>query len=222
MNDFTFHYKSMMKSIDYTNLPYWGRCAALRTVSRISHGDWMKAPKRTCEKNTSGLSCKHWRRCPIIEQQPYVQEFWIMPNLVFVYGTLRTGQSNYGIVADWVRSARPATIEGMLYHLPTYGFPAVVPGRGTVYGEVLEFTDFAKALAAMDDLEEYRGPGEDNFYERIVVCARLQDGSEVECYAYVFPVSRQNWLRSDAEYIPGGDWVEYINRRVNRTTLRPL
>jgi gamma-glutamylcyclotransferase (GGCT)/AIG2-like uncharacterized protein YtfP len=144
-----------------------------------------------------------------------------MPNLVFVYGTLRTGQSNYGIVADWVKRARLATIEGMLYHLPAYGFPAVVPGTGTVYGEVLEFTDFSSALEAMDDLEDYKGPGKDNFYERVVVSARLNNGSEVECYAYVFPVTREQWLRSEAVYISGGDWVEYINSGVNRTTLRP-
>jgi gamma-glutamylcyclotransferase (GGCT)/AIG2-like uncharacterized protein YtfP len=37
-----------------------------------------------------------------------------MPNLVFVYGSLRTGQGNHGIVAEWVKSATPASIEGVL------------------------------------------------------------------------------------------------------------
>jgi aminoglycoside phosphotransferase (APT) family kinase protein len=38
MNNFTQHYKSMMIKMDYTNLPYWELCAALRPASKIS--DW--------------------------------------------------------------------------------------------------------------------------------------------------------------------------------------
>jgi aminoglycoside phosphotransferase (APT) family kinase protein len=36
MIDFTNQYKSMMKTIDFTNLPYWDLCAALRPASKIS------------------------------------------------------------------------------------------------------------------------------------------------------------------------------------------
>lgn len=38
MNDFTSQYKSIMTIIDFTNLPYWDLCVALRPVTKIS--DW--------------------------------------------------------------------------------------------------------------------------------------------------------------------------------------
>jgi gamma-glutamylcyclotransferase (GGCT)/AIG2-like uncharacterized protein YtfP len=100
--------------------------------------------------------------------------------------------------------------------MPSHGYPAVVPGDGTVYGEVFEFSDFPKALHAMDDLEDYYGPGEDNVYERVITTARLQDGTAVECYVYVFPSTREEWLRTEAEFVPGGDWVQYIESRAIR------
>jgi aminoglycoside phosphotransferase (APT) family kinase protein len=36
MNDFTLQYKSRMPSIEFSNLPYWDLCAALRPASKIS------------------------------------------------------------------------------------------------------------------------------------------------------------------------------------------
>lgn len=37
MNEFTNQYKSLMPTIDFTNLPYWDLCAALRPASNISN-----------------------------------------------------------------------------------------------------------------------------------------------------------------------------------------
>lgn len=36
MNEFTRHYRSSMVSLEYTNLPYWDLCAALRPAGRMS------------------------------------------------------------------------------------------------------------------------------------------------------------------------------------------
>jgi aminoglycoside phosphotransferase (APT) family kinase protein len=38
MHTFTAHYRSTAVAIDYTNLPYWDLCAALRPASRLA--DW--------------------------------------------------------------------------------------------------------------------------------------------------------------------------------------
>ncbi|MBW5469572.1 phosphotransferase [Brevibacillus formosus] len=38
MNDFTLHYQSASKTLDYSQLPYWDLCAALRPASNLS--DW--------------------------------------------------------------------------------------------------------------------------------------------------------------------------------------
>ncbi|MFF0831342.1 phosphotransferase family protein [Brevibacillus sp. NPDC003359] len=36
MNDFTLHYQATMTKLDYTDLPYWDLCAALRPASNLS------------------------------------------------------------------------------------------------------------------------------------------------------------------------------------------
>lgn len=126
---------------------------------------------------------------------------------VFVYGTLMTGQRNHGCVARWVATAQPATVNGLLYQLP-YGYPAVVQGPGKVHGELLTFAYFGDALAAMDRLEGYEGPGQDNFYERIDAVARLQNGSVASCFMYVFAQERKGWLDLHAVLIQGGDWLD--------------
>ncbi|MGF9905885.1 phosphotransferase family protein [Brevibacillus porteri] len=38
MHEFTLHYQSASKTLDYTQLPYWDLCAALRPASNLS--DW--------------------------------------------------------------------------------------------------------------------------------------------------------------------------------------
>jgi aminoglycoside phosphotransferase (APT) family kinase protein len=47
MNDFTYKYKSIMKTIDFTNLPYWDLCAALRPASKISEWGLDEKTERT-------------------------------------------------------------------------------------------------------------------------------------------------------------------------------
>jgi gamma-glutamylcyclotransferase (GGCT)/AIG2-like uncharacterized protein YtfP len=131
---------------------------------------------------------------------------------VFVYGTLRTGQSNHQVIARWLKSAQLACIKGELYHLP-FGYPAVTRGEGTVYGELMEFNDPSRALKAMDELEDYFGEGQDNLYDRVITTAWLPDGSATECFVYVFPESRKVWLKSEAVKVDGGDWVRYMANR---------
>jgi gamma-glutamylcyclotransferase (GGCT)/AIG2-like uncharacterized protein YtfP len=89
----------------------------------------------------------------------------------------------------------------------------VTQGEGTVYGELMEFNDPAKALKAMDELEDYFGEGQDNLYDRVITTAWLPDGSATKCFVYVFPESRKVWLESEAVKVDGGDWVRYMANR---------
>ena len=59
--------------------------------------------------------------------------------MLFVYGTLRPGLSNGDVTRQsGLLAQRPATVTGYdLFHLEPEGYPAVVPGRSTVVGEVL-------------------------------------------------------------------------------------
>lgn len=94
---------------------------------------------------------------------------------VFVYGTLKPGESNYlryceGKVVD----ACPAIARGQLFALPV-GYPAMVAGEGIVCGFLLCFAN-AAILDDLDRLEDYnplREPTE-NEYQRqeIEICDR--------------------------------------------------
>lgn len=92
---------------------------------------------------------------------------------VFVYGTLRVGQSNHHIIESQLVRAVPAVIRGDLYHLPQQGYPAVIlDGAGFVYGEIMDFYDFEQALSDMDRLEGYEGPNHSlNLYDRVTISA---------------------------------------------------
>ena len=77
---------------------------------------------------------------------------------VFVYGTLKRGERNHGLVAPYLHRVLPGFVEGFrLYHLPwgphrPYAYPGMVPGEGRVFGEVLFLRP--EALSLLDALEE--------------------------------------------------------------------
>jgi gamma-glutamylcyclotransferase (GGCT)/AIG2-like uncharacterized protein YtfP len=133
---------------------------------------------------------------------------------VFVYGTLRRGQRYYPQIADWVESAEPATAKGILYHLPD-GYPAMVPGEGTVQGELLTLRDSEAAIAVMDQIEGYDGAGKENEYVRITGTAMTKNGC-CSCQMYIYPQERKVWLARCAHWIPEGDWVQWIEKNCGR------
>lgn len=107
---------------------------------------------------------------------------------VFVYGTLLPGESNHHIAAPYLTAEPPVpgSIRGRLYDAGPY--PGLVPDpRGPlVYGMWLTVT--SEGLIAMDQLEEYYGPGDSrNDYDRIL--ARDAHG-ELEGYVYVWSDGR--------------------------------
>ncbi|WP_409344692.1 gamma-glutamylcyclotransferase [Paenibacillus sp. MBLB4367] len=106
-------------------------------------------------------------------------------NRVFVYGTLLSGQSNNHIAAPYTTASTPGTLRGRLYDIGDY--PALVLSEDglDVAGEWITVSD--EGLRAMDDLEEYYGPGQANVYERVWI----QDAYESwEGWVYV-------WLKAE-------------------------
>ncbi|MFS0553348.1 phosphotransferase family protein [Brevibacillus sp. 179-C9.3 HS] len=53
MNDFTLHYQAAMKTLDYTHLPYWDLCAALRPASNLSYWGLEKSTEKTMRERHS-------------------------------------------------------------------------------------------------------------------------------------------------------------------------
>jgi gamma-glutamylaminecyclotransferase len=116
---------------------------------------------------------------------------------VFVYGSLRSGESNHRYLA----TARPlgpsATSPGFtLYDLGPYAAIART-GEGSVTGELYEVD--APALAELDRLE-----GHPTFYRRQPIT--LADGEEAEAY-----VQRPDQVRGKPP-VPGGDWRQRARR----------
>lgn len=74
---------------------------------------------------------------------------------VFVYGTLKPGESNYQYYCKGKTVAEiPAYTWGQLYHLPI-GYPGMTQGNNKVMGWLLSFED-KQILASLDLLEDYQ------------------------------------------------------------------
>lgn len=138
---------------------------------------------------------------------------------VFVYGTLRVGESNHHLIAgqsrvrDRVRTAAAFHLVGydifgersegpdpsVPGHLHHFRFPAMLEGGDTsVVGEVYEVDP--ATLAVLDRLEEHP-----DFYQRRII--RLEDGEEV--IAYLLPRER---MMEGGVPIPSGDWMDWIQK----------
>lgn len=123
---------------------------------------------------------------------------------IFVYGSLLTGESNHHVAAPYLLEFAPGTIRGRLIDLGPY--PALV--RTDVHqgidiqGEWFIVTE--QGLRAMDELEEYYGPGKANVYDRIWVKDLYE---EREGWVYVW--------HEDRGYpgIEGGSWRNHLKAK---------
>ena len=115
------------------------------------------------------------------------------PYLLFIYGTLRKGESSQFSQVLQAGSAPvgDGVARGILYSLGDY--PGMVNGDGEVRGEVVR----VKNPALWDDLDEYEGQD----YERVIRTIKLVDGGEVQAWAYLYVGNV-----SGKPLIPGGDW----------------
>lgn len=88
---------------------------------------------------------------------------------LFVYGTLKPGECNYGYCQQQVIAAEAAIAFGALYALPL-GYPAMTLGSSPVQGVLLSFAD-AAVLEQLDQLEDYcpSRPPEENEYNRAMI-----------------------------------------------------
>ncbi|MEJ8546808.1 gamma-glutamylcyclotransferase family protein [Brevibacillus borstelensis] len=135
---------------------------------------------------------------------------------VFVYGSLLPGFGNHNMyVKPYSHTLQPAVVRGHLYHFSA-GYPGLLRSEsGTVKGALLTFSSdvYEEALAGLDELEDYFGPGDPrNEYERIVASAMtIAEGEEVQAFLYRY--AKEDWARREGIYIPSGDWRRYMQYR---------
>lgn len=107
---------------------------------------------------------------------------------VFVYGTLRPGQKNYPrYLRGRTRRERSATISGQLYFVEDGGYPYLTPGRGEVFGDLMELcpSRCEEVLREVDRLEDYDPLDEEHsVYLRRKTEADLGNGERVTAWVY--------------------------------------
>ncbi|MCI3918760.1 gamma-glutamylcyclotransferase [Paenibacillus sp. TRM 82003] len=158
-----------------------------------------------------------------------------MEHKVFVYGTLLRGESNNSLLRQARLCSEQAKVRGALLDTGD-GYPALVLERFAaeqavpeseaaadgapfdrtnlgdwVYGELYAVDE--ATLAALDELEDYFGPGDArNLYDRERV--KVTSDTEVqEAWTYTFGLGRTAGLRS----IPLGDWR--VDRRLRELSF---
>jgi gamma-glutamylcyclotransferase (GGCT)/AIG2-like uncharacterized protein YtfP len=123
---------------------------------------------------------------------------------VFVYGTLRQADSRFGITSLVGVLHEEAELQGFDMLSIGGAFPGLVPGEGTVKGEVHVFEDFE----TLDHIEGFHPDDPENsLYRRETVRVSTSDG-EMEAAAYVFnqdPDTARNRYRR----IESGDWFTH-------------
>lgn len=125
---------------------------------------------------------------------------------VFVYGTLKPGEANYDYLQGKTFSVCDALTRGYLYHLPTLGYPALIPGEGTVYGCLLHFMD-TEVLAHLDVLEGYAPdrPLAENQYQRQQLAVYSLSGASLgQAWGYVMTPAQVEQL--GGIFLPSGWW----------------
>ena len=113
----------------------------------------------------------------------------LMPQHLFVYGTLKPGLSCALGAAERDRLAReatslgPGTTSGVLIDLGEY--PGLAPGNEVVHGTVYELKSPANTLKWLDEYEGRTGSIGDQ-YRREMRPVTVGGGTTIPCWTYVF------------------------------------
>lgn len=120
---------------------------------------------------------------------------------VFVYGTLKPGLHNYYVAQKaGAIDYQAGYIEGFeLYSLEPENYPAIVAGKGRVYGGVLRFADLNHAFKLLDELEGTTDIPP--LYSRQFVLVRPL-GVTAWVYTYNLSLEREGAIR-----VPSGEWL---------------
>jgi gamma-glutamylcyclotransferase (GGCT)/AIG2-like uncharacterized protein YtfP len=119
---------------------------------------------------------------------------------LFVYATLREGQTARSLIANQITRCVPASTTGAIYVFPMgyAGFVEAEPPRRVV-GEVLWLTELAATFGLLDAYE-----GQE--FARVVKQVTLDTGEAVWCWIYVLadPDAAQH-----GRLLEHGDWARH-------------
>lgn len=119
---------------------------------------------------------------------------------LFVYGTLRQGQTARSLIANQITRCVKAHTTGCIYAFPM-GYPGFSEGDGKsrVVGEVIWLTDLPATFGLLDAYE-----GDD--FARVIKQVTLETGEEV--WTWIYTLADPAAIKHGS-LIPSGDWVHY-------------
>ncbi|MEO8699150.1 MAG: gamma-glutamylcyclotransferase family protein [Kofleriaceae bacterium] len=118
---------------------------------------------------------------------------------LFVYGTMRQGQTARSIVANSITRTSKASTNGAIYAFPM-GYPGYTETTTSrVIGEVLWLTELPATFGLLDAYE-----GQD--FARVITQVTLDSGEEVWSWIYTLADPAAVKLGT---LIEDGDWVRY-------------
>jgi gamma-glutamylcyclotransferase (GGCT)/AIG2-like uncharacterized protein YtfP len=119
---------------------------------------------------------------------------------LFVYGTLRQGQTARSLLANQITRCVKASTTGHIYAFPM-GYPGFTEGdgQGRVLGEVVWLSELAATFGLLDAYE-----GQD--FARVIRQVTLETGEEV--WTWVYTLADPGAIRLGT-LIEHGDWVRY-------------
>jgi len=117
---------------------------------------------------------------------------------LFVYGTLRRGQTARSLIANSITRCMRASAIGRIYAFPM-GYPGYNEGAGIVVGELLWLTDLAATFGLLDAYE-----GED--FARILKQVTTETGEEL--WTWIYTLADPEAIKLGT-WIEDGDWVRY-------------
>jgi gamma-glutamylcyclotransferase (GGCT)/AIG2-like uncharacterized protein YtfP len=120
---------------------------------------------------------------------------------LFVYGSLRQGQTARSLVANQIRRCEKASTTGVIYAFPM-GHPGFVEGDGSgrVLGEVIWLSELAATFGLLDAYE-----GAD--FVRVIRKVTLDDTHE-QVWAWIYTLADPA-AATFGTRIDDGDWVRY-------------
>ncbi len=129
---------------------------------------------------------------------------------VFVYGTLKPGESNYSRYCEGkvIASERVYT-RGELFHLQALGYPGLARGNNRVEGILLTFTE-ESALVNLDLLEDYRSdrdPDLNEYQREKIEVYNLSDEPLGQVWGYI--MSRKKINQYGGIPVTSGWWTAY-------------
>src|SRR5215813_4919734 len=107
---------------------------------------------------------------------------------LFVYGTMRQGQTARSLIANQIARCEDAHTDGAIYAFPM-GYPGYVEGDGRIVGEVLWLTELPATFALLDAYE-----GAD--FARLIRQVTLASGELI--WAWLYALSDPQAIRLGA------------------------